>query len=100
MTLRRVPGSRNYFADDSGFQEIALSDEMSDFVVGVAETMAGNSDAVGDSEYEAKRTIVRSGWNNERRQGASVEETKADWKDARDAILLRTADAMKIRNPR
>lgn len=100
MSLKRVPGSRNYMADDTGFQEIALSKKMSDVVLDVAETMAGNAEGVGDSEYEAKRAIVRSGWNNERRQGAAIEETQAHWKDARDAILIRTADAMKIRNPR
>lgn len=100
MALHRVPGSRNYWADDDGFKEIALSDDMRSAVLDIANDLAGNAEAVGDSTYEAKSTIVRSGWQNERRQGASVDETKVAWEDARDAILIRTADAMKIRNRR
>ncbi|GAP53964.1 hypothetical protein AHiyo6_05290, partial [Arthrobacter sp. Hiyo6] len=46
---------------------------------------------------EAAPTTVTAGWANERRAGAIVRESRKDWRDTRDAILLRVADSMKSR---
>jgi hypothetical protein len=59
--------------------------------------IAGNANAVGESKYESEATTVISGWENEKRAGAVVRETAPHWKDWRDAVLVRVADAMKVR---
>lgn len=100
MALRSVPGSRNYKADDSGFKELGLSKGMKDVMQGVGDRMAGNSEAVGDSTYKAEITPVRVGWNHEKRHGVSVQEVKRDWRDSRNAILVRVSAAMTIRGKR
>ena len=66
-------------------------------VLDVAVRMGGNAEAVGDSTYEAAPAKVTAGWDNEERAGAVVREVERDWEDSRDAILLRVADAMKVR---
>jgi hypothetical protein len=98
MALRKVPGSRNYRADDGGFKEIMQSPGMSKGMVEIAGKLEGNASAVGDSTYESGPTTVRVGWSNELRQGAFVREVTPHWRDSRDAILLRVTAAMQIRN--
>ncbi|MFS2090561.1 hypothetical protein [Paenarthrobacter nicotinovorans] len=61
-----------------------------------AERLAGNAEAVGRGKYEAKPTTVTAGWDNELRAGAVVRETSHDFKDARDSILRRVVEAMKV----
>ena len=97
MALRRVPGSRNYRADDDGLRLIGQSAAMGAEMVSVAERIAGNAEAVGSGEYEAKPATVTVGWQNERRRGAVVRESRQDWKDWRDAILVRVVRSMEMR---
>lgn len=98
MALSKVPGgSRNYYADNTGLAEIALSPKMADAMLDVGKTMATRAEAVGDSKYGAENTIIHIGRDNEARQGVSVHETESHWRDWRDAILLRVMDGMEIR---
>lgn len=97
-TQRRI--SRMYTADDRGLAEIAMQAPMRKVTLDVAEKIKGNANAVGESTYDAESTIVRSGWNNEPRQGAVVKETTRHWRDSRDAVLIRVTQAMAIRNRR
>lgn len=60
----------------------------------VANRLAGNAAAVGESTYEAARTTVTVGRRNESRAGAVVREVNPNFRDARDQVLLRTADSM------
>lgn len=92
--------SRTYTAIDRGFKEIMMGPKMKQVSLDVGREIAGNANAVGESTYDASSEIVRVGWNNEPRQGAVVKETKAHWRDARDAVLVRVTRAMQIRNRR
>lgn len=92
--------SRTYTAIDRGFKEIAMGPKMRQATLEAGRKIAGNANAVGESTYDVESTIVRVGWNNEPRQGAVVKETKAHWRDARDAILVRVTRSMQIRNRR
>ncbi|SEI44747.1 hypothetical protein SAMN04487917_101342 [Arthrobacter sp. yr096] len=82
---------------DIGLKQIAQSSEVQAATLAVAQRMAGNANAVGDSKYEAASQTVTAGWDNERRSGAVVRETEPHWKDWRDGVLLRVANAMKER---
>jgi hypothetical protein len=95
MGLHRVRGSRNYMADDDGLRAIGSSPAMSTEMVSVAERIKGNAEAVGAGDYEAKPSTVTAGWQNERRSGAVVRESRRDWRDSRDAILVRVVEAMR-----
>lgn len=97
MTLRRVPGFPNYQADDDGLKDIAMGPEMARFMQGVADDIAGDGNAVGESRYDGGITTVRMGWQNEPRISAEVTETQPHWRDARDEVLLRVL-AAKERN--
>lgn len=87
----------DYRSVSDGYRELARSEWMQGVTLEVARKMAGNANAVGDSVYEAASQTVRSGWANESRAGAVVRETQRDWRDARDAVLLRVRDAMNVR---
>ena len=97
MALHRIPGIRHYRADDDGLRDIGSSPAMSAAVMSVAERLAGNAQAVGAGTYEAKPATVTVGWQNERRSGAVVRESNRDWRDSRDAILIRVTKAMEVR---
>jgi hypothetical protein len=97
MALRRVPGSRSYLADDSGLKDLGTSSAIGDATLAAAQRLAGNAQAVGRGEYEASPATVMAGWANERRAGAVVRESRKDWRDTRDAILLRVAESMEAR---
>ena len=99
MGLQRVPGVRGYFADSGGLRELAQSAQMQAATLAVAQRMAGNAEAVGSGSYEAAPQTVLAGWANERRAGAVVRETDPHWRDARDAVLIRVAEAMRVRSP-
>ena len=81
----------------SGLAKIANSPEMANATLAIAQRMAGNATAVGDSTYEAASTTVTAGWANDRRAGAVAREVQPHWRDWRDRVLLRVADAMKVR---
>lgn len=99
MDFYRVPGSRSYRGTNDGFKELATAAATGDAALSVAKQLAGNAGAVGRGTYEAANTTVTAGWRNERRAGAVVREVLPDGRDARDAILLRVADSMRVRNP-
>ena len=81
-----------------GLKQIGNSPGMAKATLAVARRAAGNANAVGDSKYEAANTTVTAGWANEKRAGAVVRESEPHWRDWRDRVLLRVADAMKVRN--
>lgn len=82
---------------DYGLRQLAQSPGMAAATLEVAQRLAGNAEAVGDSTYEAAGATVTAGWKNERRAGAVVREVVRDWEDSRDAILLRVAKSMEVR---
>jgi hypothetical protein len=89
-----------YMPVPSGLREIARSKAMGEASLEVARKLAGNANAVGEAKYEAATETVTAGWANEKRAGAVVRETEHHFKDWRDAVLLRTAAAMKVRGKR
>ncbi len=97
MGLHKVPGSKSYLADDSGLKDLGTSSAVAAASLAAAQRLAGNAQAVGRGTYEAAPTTVTVGWANDRRAGAVVRESRADWRDTRDAILLRVAETMKAR---
>lgn len=99
MALQRVRGSRSYRAEDLGLRDIGTSTAIGDATLAAAQRLAGNAEAVGRGTYEAAPATVAAGWANELRAGAVVRETSPVYKDARDSILLRVAEAMKVSPP-
>jgi hypothetical protein len=97
MGLHKIPGVKSYLADDSGLRDLATSSAVGDATLVAAQRLAGNAEAVGRGEYEAASATVVAGWANERRAGAVVRESRKDWRDTRDAILLRVAESMNVR---
>lgn len=93
----RVVEVSKYEPLESGLAKIAQSPEMGKATLEVAQRMAGNANAVGDSTYEAVPSTVTGGWANTHRAGAVVREVHQDWEDWRDRVLLRVAEAMKVR---
>lgn len=87
---------RRYRPVEAGFREIGQSSAMAQATLDVAQRMAGNANAVGDSTYEAASTTVTAGWANERRAGATARESTPHWRDSRDAILVRVMASMSI----
>lgn len=99
MTLFKVKGSKSYKGDDSGFKELGTSSAMGSASLSVARQLEGNAEAVGRGTYESANTTVAAGRMNTLRAGAVVREVVPDGRDARDAILLRVAESMRVRNP-
>lgn len=95
MALHKI--NKVYSADDSGLKDLGTSSAVQAATLAAAQRLAGNAQAVGRGEYEAAPATVVVGWQNERRAGAVVRESRKDWRDTRDAILLRVADAMRVR---
>lgn len=81
--------------DRAAIREFMTGSEVGKASMEIAQRLAGNANAVGDSKYEASPATVTVGWRNERRAGAVVRETEPSWKDARDSILLRVAEQME-----
>jgi hypothetical protein len=84
-------------ADDAGLRELGTSAAVGAATLAAAQRLAGNAQAVGKGDYTAQSTTVLAGWANERRAGAVVRESRRDWRDTRDAILLRVAQSMETR---
>ena len=97
MALRKI--SDSYAADDGGLKSLGSSSRLGAASLDAANSLAGGAGAVGRGKYEAARSTVTAGWANERRAGAVVREVAPDGRDARDAILLRVAESMRVRNP-
>lgn len=87
----------NYKPDHGGIREIGSSTAMGAACLEVAQRLAGNAEAVGHGDYEAERSTVTAGWRNEHRAGAVVRESRQDWKDWREAILVRVTRSMEVR---
>ncbi|MFP3579978.1 hypothetical protein SB659_10395 [Arthrobacter sp. SIMBA_036] len=94
MALRKV--GKNYFADDAGLKDLGTSAAVGDVTLAAAKRLAGNAEAVGRGKYEAAPATVTAGWANERRAGAVVRERSHVYKDARDSILRRVIESMKV----
>jgi hypothetical protein len=92
MGLQRV--SRSYLADDSGIKDLAMAAAMGQACLAAASQMAAQANATGKGDYSASLAVVTSGWANERRMGAVVRESRRDWRDTRDTVLLKVAAAM------
>lgn len=99
MALYKIHGSKAYKADDSGLRELGTSSKVAAETLSAAKRLAGNAESVGRGTYEAAPATVTAGRSNELRAGAVVREKSAHPKDARDAILLRVAEAMKVVDP-
>ena len=98
MALKRVPGvSKNYLANDDGFKQISRSQKMQAEMMESGREIAGVAASAGKSEYGVNPATVTVGWDNERRAGATVFESKYHPADWRDSILKRTAAAMARR---
>ncbi|UKA59161.1 hypothetical protein [Arthrobacter sp. FW306-2-2C-D06B] len=97
MGLHKVPGSKSYLAEDAGLKDLGTSSAVAAATLAAAQRLAGNAQAVGRGTYEAAPSTVTVGWANSRRAGAVVRESRRDWRDTRDAILLRVAESMKVR---
>lgn len=86
-----------YKPQAAGMKELGTSAGVAAASLEAAQRMAGNANAVGDSTYEAAPATVTAGWANDKRAGAVVRESAHHWRDARDRILLRVAESMKVR---
>jgi hypothetical protein len=95
MGLTRI--TRRYLADDSGLRDLGLDDAAGSIALAAAELMAAAAIQSGKGDYVAAPTIVTAGWANERRSGAVVRESRHDFRDSRDAILLTVLDNMAMR---
>lgn len=98
MAFVRRRGNVTYRSEDRGFREIGSSPAMSAEMLSMAQRIAGNAEAVGAGDYETDRATVTVGWQNERRAGAVVREARHEWRDWRDAILVRVLASMSIRS--
>ncbi len=79
-----------------GFRSLGMDAAVGAVTLAAAKSIAGNAQAVGRGTYEAVPAIVTAGWSNERRTGAIVRESSPDYRDSRDAILLRVIASMKV----
>jgi len=95
MALRKMRGSRTYYADDEGLRQLGQGSKVAAVALTAAKRLAGNAQAAGKGNYEAAPSTVTAGWKNERRSGAVVRETTPDVRDARNAILLRVMKTMR-----
>lgn len=100
MRTRKIPGVRSYRAAPDGVAEMLQSSGMSKVAEQEAARLAGNANAVGDATYASRPQPVRGGYDNEQRAGASVYVVEPHWRDSRDEVLKRTAEAMGRRSPR
>ncbi|QSZ53276.1 hypothetical protein RI444_15430 [Paenarthrobacter sp. AT5] len=95
MALRKMRGSRSYYADDEGLRQLGQNSKTAAVTIAAARKLAGSAQAAGKGNYEAAPATVTAGWKNERRSGAVVREMTPDVRDARQAILLRVMKAMR-----
>lgn len=99
MALRWRLGGGNYYEPfNSGLRSLAQSREMGQITLSAARNLAGAAGSVGRSTYSADPYTVTAGWRNESRAGAIAYESDRDFRDARDEILKRTANAMGRRS--
>jgi len=100
MRLKKIPGVRSYRAAPDGVREVLNSAGMSKIAEREAEAIAAVANDAGDATYGARPQPVRGGYENEQRAGASVYVVEPHWRDSRDEVLKRVADAMTRRSPR
>ena len=100
MALRKIRGVKSYRFDTEGTHEMLNSPGLSRVMEQEADRIAGNANAVGDATYAGRPAPVRTYSTNEKRAGASVYVVEPHWRDSRDEVLKRTAEAMGRRSPR
>lgn len=96
MKLQKIPGVKSYRSLNQGLRILGASSEIGKATLEVAEGVAGTANSMGEAEYSAVPMSVRFGRNNEERSGASVQVTTQHWRDARDQVLLRLIQVMKV----
>ena len=92
MGLHRI--SRVYLADDSGLRSLGSSSRMGSEAMKAASEIAAAANSAGKGSYSVLPAVVTAGWVNERRMGAVVREVRPDWRDTRDAVLLKVLGSM------
>jgi len=97
--MKRVPGSKRYRALDAGLRSLGNYNAMGAETLAAAQRLAGNANAVGDSEYQASRATVKAGFNHESRAGAVVFERLPHPTDAEEQILRRVVEAGGMPRP-
>lgn len=100
MALRKIAGIKSYRYDTEGTREMLNSSGVSKVMEQEADRIAGNANAVGDATYAGRPSPVRTHKTNELRAGGSVYVVEPHWRDSRDEVLKRTAEAMTRRSPR
>ena len=100
MQLRKIPGVKSYRAAPAGVREALQSSGMSKVAEAEASRIAAAANAAGDATYGSRPQQVRAGHHDELRSGASVCVVTPNWRDTRDKVLVRTAEAMARRSPR
>lgn len=100
MRTSKVPGVRSYRAAPDGVREMLQSSGMSKVAEAEADRIAAIANDAGDATYTSRPQPVRGGYDNEQRAGASVYVVEPHWRDSRDEVLKRTAEAMGRRSPR
>lgn len=85
-----------YTPDRSGLHELAQGSAVSAMSVAAAQVGAAWANTQNPAgQYEASSATVTGGWNNERRAGAAITETKPSWRGARDRVLDRAANVIE-----
>lgn len=97
--MKRIPGVKRYRAIDQGLRQIGRSAAVGDEALKAAQRLAGNANAVGDSEYEAGKATVTAGFLRESRSGARAFERLPHPSDAEERILQRVTEAAGIARP-
>lgn len=100
MRLRKIPGVKSYRANTDGTQEMLQSSGLSRVMESEADRLAAVANDAGDATYSGRPQPVRGGYDNDSRAGASTYVVEPHWRDSRDEVLQRTADAMARRSPR
>jgi hypothetical protein len=90
----------NYRPRIGGLRQIGQSPAMAAYALQLAQEIAAKANAEGESKYVAAPRSVRSGWANEARAGAVVQEVEHSYKDSRDRVLVTVAERMRLRGYR
>lgn len=90
----------NYRPVAAGLRQVGQSPGMGAFALGLAQEAAARANESGESKYVAAPRAVRSGWANEARAGAVVQEYEHSYKDSRDRVLVQVLERMRLRGHR
>ena len=90
MSARYTPNSR-------GTREFMNSQMVGTAMRGVADQLAGQANTAGRSRYEVRELTVAGGWGNTSRAGAEVYESRRDYRDVRDRVLVNVSRQFYMR---